>query len=64
VRDPFQIDGIGLVAGFVVLAEGFVSGLEHGVDVVPFVLGWDGERIIPQLELVGRARGPRAPNRS
>ena len=38
------------MAGFVVFAEGFVCGLEHGVDAVPFVFG------VVQMELFGAER--------
>jgi hypothetical protein len=47
---PFQICGIGFVTGFVVFAEGFVGGFEHGGDAVPFVFG------VVQVELLGAAR--------
>jgi hypothetical protein len=38
------------VAGFVVFAEGFLCGLEHEVDAVPFVFG------VVQVELLGTQR--------
>jgi hypothetical protein len=38
------------VVGFVVFAEGFLGGLEHGVDAVPLVFG------VVEVELFGAER--------
>lgn len=38
------------MAGFVVFAQGFLGGLDHGVDAVPFVFG------VVQMELLGTER--------
>jgi hypothetical protein len=49
-RVPVQSDGVGFVVGFVVFAEGFLGGFEHGVDAVPLVFG------VVEVELFGAER--------
>ena len=49
-RSPGYGYGVIFVAGFMVFAEGFLRGLEHEVDAVPFVFG------VVQMELFGAER--------